>query len=99
MSVRCGRLVSLFLPMKKPTDTQRLNWLEKQNACLRFDAEDEASLPQAVVFLPTLEDGQSTFRAGGHGDTYREAIDDAMREANAASQPTPAGRNQNQGEK
>lgn len=76
--VVCGELVSPSFAMKKPTDTQRLNWLEKQNACLRYDAEDEASLPQAVVFLPTLENGESTFRAAGHGDTFREAIDDAM---------------------
>lgn len=61
-------------------DTRRLNWLEEQNACLRFDAEDDASLPQAVVFLPTLENGESTFRAAGHGGDFREAIDDAMRQ-------------------
>jgi len=69
--------------MKNPTDTQCLNWLEKQNACLRFDAEDEATLPQAVVFLPTLENGESTFRIAGHGDTFREAIYDAMFNENA----------------
>ena len=64
--------------MKKPTDTQCINWLEKQNACLRYDAEDETSLPQAVVFLPILENGKSTFRVAGHGDTFRKAIYDAM---------------------
>jgi hypothetical protein len=59
-------------------DRVRLNWLEEQNACLRFDAEDEASLPNAAVFLPALEEGESTFRTAGQGDDYREAIDDAM---------------------
>lgn len=59
-------------------DTDRLNWIEEQNACLRFDAEDDASLPQAVVFLPTLANGESTFRAAGHGDTFRQAIDAAI---------------------
>lgn len=85
MILHCGEIIDpptierICAEMSAPTDSERLNWLEKQNACLRYDAEDEASLPQAVVFLPTLEEGRSTFRVGGHGDTYREAIDDAMR--------------------
>jgi hypothetical protein len=69
---------SYKFPMKKLTDTQRLNWLQKMNACLRYDAEDDSSIPQAVVFAPTIKDGESTFEAVGHGDTYREAIDDAI---------------------
>ncbi len=73
-------------------DRVRLNWLEEQNACLRFDAEDEASLLHAAVFLPTLEDGESTFRTAGQGDDYREAIDAAMTEANKRSSDTSGGR-------
>lgn len=63
-------------------DRRRLDWLEEQNACLRFDAEDEGSLPYAAVFLPTLEGGKSTYRVAARGIDYREAIDAAMRELN-----------------
>jgi hypothetical protein len=64
--------------MKKPTDSQRLNWLEENNARLQNEAEDEHSLPHAVVYLPTLEDGESTWKLVATGDDFREAIDRAM---------------------
>ena len=64
--------------MKKPTDTQRLNWIEENNARLQNEAEDEHSLPHAVVYLPTLENGESTWKLSATGDDFREAIDCAM---------------------
>lgn len=59
-------------------DTLRMNWLEEQNGRLQFEAEDEASLPYAIVYLPTLENGESTWREAARGDDFREAIDAAM---------------------
>jgi hypothetical protein len=64
--------------MKRPTDKQRLNWLEKNNARLQNEAEDEHSLPHAVVYLPTLENGESTWKLAARGMNFRVAIDAAM---------------------
>lgn len=60
-------------------DKNRLDWLEQQNGLLKFEAEDNASLPHAAVYLPTLRDGESTWRHSASGDDFREAIDLAMR--------------------
>ncbi len=59
-------------------DKARLDWLEENNGLLKFEAEDEASLPHAAVYLPTFKDGQSTWRHAASGDDFREAIDAAM---------------------
>src|SRR5690606_7657546 len=40
-------------------DSARLCWLEDNNGRLQYEADDEESLPYAVVYLPTLENGES----------------------------------------
>ena len=64
--------------MKKPTDKQRINFLEKQKACLKYHAEDEGAPPSAYCFLPQIVNGNPEFVQFGTGDTFREAIDDAI---------------------
>lgn len=59
-------------------DTALLDWLEENNGRLQFEAEDEATPPHAVVYLPSLENGESCGREAGRGDDFRAAIADAM---------------------
>lgn len=59
-------------------DSRRLSWLEEQNGRIQFESEDEASVPTAVVYVPTLDGGHGAWREAGRGDDFREAIDAAM---------------------
>lgn len=58
-------------------DKKRLDWLEKQCARVKYETEDEASLPRAHVYIPNDLDA-SGWQSVGAGHNYREAIDDAM---------------------
>lgn len=64
-------------------DSSRLDWLEKHNARAQYVAEDEASVPHAVVYLPALEADEDEnvagfWREAARADSMRAAIDEAM---------------------
>jgi len=65
--------VDSFLP-----DKTMLDWLEKYSAYVRPYTEDEGSLPYAKVMIPDLSHGHNGWSCIGEGDTYRDAIKDAM---------------------
>lgn len=56
-------------------DENRLNWLQNMSAYVKFEAEDDSSLPVACVMIPDLKEG---WKRIGEGEDYREAIDDAI---------------------
>jgi hypothetical protein len=59
-------------------DVRRLDWIEENNARLQFAAEDDASLPYAVVYVPGGEGSDSGWTEAARGNDFREAIDAAM---------------------
>ena len=59
-------------------DVERLDWLEKKNGRIQFEAEEEGSIPFAVVYLPTIENGKDAWHVAARGLTFRDTIDNAI---------------------
>lgn len=61
----------------KTTDTQRINWLIDNVAYIKPEAEDDASLPEYVCYVPGGPDG--IYAEIGRAGDWRDCCDEAMK--------------------